>query len=431
MGIQDLIITPIYFIILLAAAYAVRPLVTNPQTKPYFIPGLLVKFIGAIAIGLVYQFYYSWGDTYTFFREARIIWNIFIQSPIEGLRIIFQDTNSVTDLFVYTNRLWTFKSPNNFAMVRLLSFVNLFTFNTYSATALLLSTFSFSGSWAFFSSVSLKYPNVLKKLAIGILFIPSVVIWASGIFKDTITFASLMWLSWAIFNIIENKNGKIRHYSIAIVATYIIASIKVYILICFLPLAVLWFFLNKGASIKNVVLRLLVLPFLIVFAIFFGYLGAQQAGSTDEKYALENIATTAQVTAYDIAYYSGAGGSTYTLGQLDGSWSSMLKLMPQAINVSLFRPYLWEVNNPLMLLSAIESFFFTCLSLIVIFTKPYAIREMVSNPFILFCFGFSVIFAFSVGISTFNFGTLVRYKIPMMPFYALFLVLIDYRKKYE
>jgi hypothetical protein len=31
-------------------------------------------------------------------------------------------------------------------------------------------------------------------------------------------------------------------------------------------------------------------------------------------------------------------------------------------------------------------------------------------------------FAFAVGVSTFNFGTLTRYKIPLMPFYALALV---------
>ncbi|MEP3387049.1 MAG: hypothetical protein ABJO02_02620 [Reichenbachiella sp.] len=423
MGIQDLIITPFYFFILLIAAYMIRPLVTNSLTKKYFIPGLLAKFLGAIAIGLVYQFYYSWGDTYTYFREARIIWNIFLESPESALRLIFQSSDNVNDLFHYTNRLWTFKSSNNYSMVRILSFLNLFTFSTYSSTALLLACFSFTGSWAFYSSLCLRYTSEYKNLALAVLFIPSVIIWGSGIFKDTITFGALMWLAWSMFNLIENRKISSWHYIVAAISIVIIAAIKVYILICFIPMVAIWYFLQKAVNIKNVILKLLALPFLIVFAVAFAIFGAQQAANIDEKYAFENLATTAQITAYDIAYYSGAGGSTYTLGSLDGSWNSMLKLTPQAINVSIFRPYLWEVSNPLMLLSAFESLLFTLLTIKLIFRKKNLMSTIIENPFLLFCLTFSIIFAFAVGISTFNFGTLVRYKIPLMPFYAAFLVL--------
>ncbi|NNF02533.1 MAG: hypothetical protein HKN22_07590 [Bacteroidia bacterium] len=40
-----------------------------------------------------------------------------------------------------------------------------------------------------------------------------------------------------------------------------------------------------------------------------------------------------------------------------------------------------------------------------------------------FCIIFSLFFAFSVGLSTSNFGSLVRYKIPLLPFFvaALFI----------
>ena len=45
------------------------------------------------------------------------------------------------------------------------------------------------------------------------------------------------------------------------------------------------------------------------------------------------------------------------------------------------------------------------------------------------CFIFSITFAFAVGITTPNFGTLVRYKIQCMPFYiAMLFMLLDYKK---
>jgi hypothetical protein len=51
------------------------------------------------------------------------------------------------------------------------------------------------------------------------------------------------------------------------------------------------------------------------------------------------------------------------------------------------------------------------------------------NPAIIYCFWFSVLFALFVGATTLNFGTLVRYKIPCLPFYIIALVLILERKK--
>ena len=117
-------------------------------------------------------------------------------------------------------------------------------------------------------------------------------------------------------------------------------------------------------------------------------------------------------------------GSGYTLGELDGTWQSMVKLAPQAINISLFRPYLWEVTNPLMLLSALEGLVLFLLTLQVIWRVRWKTISYLQKPDILFCLVFAFVFAFAVGVSTFNFGTLSRYKIPMMPYFLLALGII-------
>jgi hypothetical protein len=49
---------------------------------------------------------------------------------------------------------------------------------------------------------------------------------------------------------------------------------------------------------------------------------------------------------------------------------------------------------------------------------------VLTDPLIMYCFLFSLVFAMFVGASTLNFGTLVRYKIPCLPFYAISLFLI-------
>jgi hypothetical protein len=95
--------------------------------------------------------------------------------------------------------------------------------------------------------------------------------------------------------------------------------------------------------------------------------------------------------------------------------------------VTLFRPYLWEVKNPVMLLSAVESTAMLIFAFYIFVINPgftKCMRFIGSNPFVLFCLVFSIAFAFAVGFSTYNFGSLVRYKIPMIPFFlsALFVI---------
>jgi hypothetical protein len=130
-------------------------------------------------------------------------------------------------------------------------------------------------------------------------------------------------------------------------------------------------------------------------------------------------------------YYTGRdAGSGYSLGELDGSFGSMIRLAPQAINVSLFRPYLWEVNNQFMLLSCLESTFLLGFTLLILFRENFRAFRALTQPDIFFALSFSITFAFAVGVSTYNFGTLVRYKIPLLPFFALALILIaDYSRR--
>lgn len=124
-------------------------------------------------------------------------------------------------------------------------------------------------------------------------------------------------------------------------------------------------------------------------------------------------------------------GSSYDLGEFAPNIGGMLTKLPAAVNVTLFRPYLWEASKVIVFLSAIEAFLFLFLTLKIIFV--IGIKKVWStintDPTIQFCLIFSVIFAFAVGISSYNFGALSRYKIPCLPFYALALILIYYRNK--
>ena len=427
MDFRDFIVTPIYLILLFFISIVVRGRLSDPVLKRYFLPALWLKVFGAIALGFLYQFYYAGGDTFNYHTYgSRIIWEAFTQDVSQGIRLILNETTEKNwDLNQYIYRILFYYDAKSFFIVRIAAIFDLLTFSTYSSTAIFFALFSFLGSWAFFLTFYREFPHLHKWLALAILFIPSVLFWGSGILKDTITLGALGLLTFSIHQIAIKGNRSVGNILLLLISFYLIFSVKKYILMCFLPAAFFWIYAGRLFSMGTFVFRILFLPFIIAAALVTGYWGVAKLTESDQQYSLDAIAKTARITAYDIRYYTGKdAGSGYSLGELDGSMGNMIQLAPAAVNVSLFRPYLWEVRNPLMLLSALESLTFLLVTIYLLLKYTRAFFKALTDSNILFCLVFSIVFAFGVGVSTYNFGTLARYKIPLLPYYALALVLL-------
>jgi hypothetical protein len=104
----------------------------------------------------------------------------------------------------------------------------------------------------------------------------------------------------------------------------------------------------------------------------------------------------------------------------------MLVLFPLGIVNTFFRPFLWDVRSPMMIFSALEALAFLALTYIcfrrVGVGKTF--NMIFSDPVIAFCFVFALLFGGIIGATTVNFGALVRYKLPCIPFYALAFILV-------
>jgi hypothetical protein len=429
--LRDLIVTPLLLIVVYVGVYTVRPYVTDAATRKYFVPAITFKILGAIALGIIYQFYYDGGDTYSYHTHgSRQIWEAFMDSPMRGLKLLWGNDSHV-NVYQYSSRIYFFNDDQSYFLIRIAALFDLLTFSSYSATAVFFALLSFTGMWMFFITFYSRYPHLHRGLAITAFFLPSVFFWGSGILKDTLTIASLGAATYCFHGLFIKRKISIRYVVGLMLSIVIIFSIKKFILQAFLPALLVWAVAHNFSAIKSVATKLILVPVAALLVVYGAYYMVVKVGEDDERYAVSKLAKTAKVTAYDIRYWSGRGaGSGYTLGELDGTFTSMIRLAPQAINVSLFRPYLWEVKNPLMFISALESFLFLIFTGYVLYTVRGKLRLAFGNPDVIFGLVFSLSFAFAVGVSTFNFGTLVRYKIPLLPFYLMALVVIlNYRNK--
>ncbi|WP_026998963.1 hypothetical protein [Eisenibacter elegans] len=430
MDLKDLVLTPLFLLFLVVVLQAWRNSIRQPLYRKQFLPAVRLRLLGAVALGLIYQFYYGGGDTFVFFRDSYHIWDALFDSPFKWLGLITVPANTYDpNLYDYTRRIYHFVDPPTYHVIRVSGFLSAFSFHTYSINALCFGLMGFSGSWALYKAFMTMYPHLPRLMAISALFVPSVVFWGSGLMKDTITFAATGWLFYGFYFGVVLRRQILFNIGLILLSILIIQAIKIYILIAFMPGAIFWIFLQYRARIRNYALRAVLLPFVIVISVPLSLAVVDRLTANNSRYQLDNIAATAKESAEWLEYVaSSQGGSVYTLGPMDGTLSGTVRLLPQAIIIAFFRPFLWEVRNPLMLLSALESALVSWLFLQILFSGKLSRLPslMLQQPFLILCLGFSIVLGFATATGSSNFGTLVRYKIPFMPFLAAYLYIVRY-----
>lgn len=428
---DDLVFGPIYFVAILLIAFFVRGIIVRDgdPLRKYFIPGLAVKLIGAAFVGVIYFFYYGGGDTTEYYNNSIVLYEAFSDSPYYFLRLLMAPPN-YDDPAIMTYKWWMYfhRDPQSWFYGKIASVLTMFAFNVYTPTALLMAVVSYSGVWALYVTLCRIYPDMYKKFALAVLFIPSVFFWGSGLLKDSMTFACVGWMTYATYHVFFRRRKVFLNLLVLALATYICLKIKPYIVFSISPAFIFWIFLHYRNTLQSPFLRFSFGPIAVMGSILFGFLIVRQLGSEYSAYSLEKAVKTAKnYQDWHDWLAENQGASGYSLGDIDGSFVSIVKTFPAAVNVTLFRPYLWETRNPVMLLSALESMLMLLFTLRIFFRTGirYTFVSLGRNPTAFFCIFFSLFFAFCVGFTAYNFGALVRYKIPCIPFFVAGLMVLD------
>jgi hypothetical protein len=190
----------------------------------------------------------------------------------------------------------------------------------------------------------------------------------------------------------------------------------------------LFLILARIKQTKNILLRY-ILKFSLPL-IFIGLLTFLSANSDDllKEYSSEKVleGISNQQKGFN-AQAERTDGAFFNLGEFDGSVSGLIAMAPKALVATFFRPFIWESRNLIMLLSSLEAVVMLIFTL-SLFLKPRGFliffSSLFKNALVLYCIAFAILFGIFVGISTFNFGSLVRYKIPCIPFFVCGLLII-------
>ena len=410
-----------------------RKKIESEKLKAYHRNAFWVKVFASFCYSM-FVLYISPGDTTTlYFPEGYNLYKLVLHDP-SNLHLLFEPGKNINaNILAHPRQIGYFTDPGNFMVIRVTAFLCFLTFGKYLVINLVFAMIAFSGIWRLYRFFYEQFPQLHKQFAIAILFLPTFTFWSSGILKEPLVISALGWLTYSLYKLAYEKKKLIKNTLRVSLAIYIFSAIKIYILLAYLPAFVVFLLLKNAMLVKSAFFKVLLAVIFFGASIFIfireGDNMIESLGKFGSQDLTENISMR-QENFQDQGKKS--DGSFFTLNvAFDGTLQGFIKLAPAALVATLFRPFIWESRNVSTLLSSLESLaimLFTLFVLIKVGIRKF-ITSIITRPIILYCFSFSVVFAVFVGASTLNFGTLVRYKIPAMPFYVISLMLIFFYNK--
>lgn len=408
----------------------------NQLEYKYYIPNILVKIFFAISYGVFYIYINGGGDTTAYFESATALNNLFFKSP----ELYFKQLFSAPNQFQYSTFFdsvtgyppgWIYREPEGFFVSKIISVLSFFTLKSYFTMTIILASISAHATWRLYQLVkSFKICNE-KLLALGVLFLPSVNFWCSGISKDTIVFTATVYMIYNAFKIISNEHkSSIANYVIIFLMAFLTYHIRSFILVA--VMVPLFFSISArvvrslgGGNMAVIAFRSIVL--------IIGILGIGRSFilQSEQDFISSNSALQeASSIQSDFQSNNTYGDKKYDLGNVEFTSVGLLKVMPIATLTGIYRPFFWEALSPTLILNGLESIIF------LYFTYLFFRRKFIqkwnfirSHEFLIFCLVFIIIIGFMTGMTSILYGVLVRLRAPLLPFlfvllttdYALFI----------
>lgn len=429
----DYILLPLY----LALFYALVRKMSNKYTedlKKIMLIAFGLRMLGSIGYAMLVQYYYGYGDSFTYYNGGEFFTNQ-IHSDLSNVSYLFSSYKEATDWY---NSIegdvmmgGYFATPANNLVMRISAVISFLAFHKFLIISLFFGLFSFLGQWKLFlvfDDIN-KHRN-RKLMAFAILYSPSIWFWGSGLMKDPICLGALGLIIHILYQFFAKRKFSIRNLVFLFALIYVITTVKSYITsILMISIAVMLFSIFLR-SIKNTVFRytlLFVMLGLTGLIVYTSDFSSELTKIAEESVAqIEEFKTNYQATLQE----EGSKGGFTSTKQIDPSFSGLLLNSPGVIFSCLFRPFLWESSKLIILFTSLESMILLGCTIYLMIKMGIIrfFRIIFKTPFLLFCFIMSMLFALVIGYTTFNFGTMIRYKIIFLPLY--YYMLVDLYTKY-
>ncbi len=427
-GLFDICLSSFYIIIIYFFCKKIqkKKLELYPEYE-YFTYGLSAKLVGAIIFVLFSVYYYKSGDTFRYFRVAENLRNYPFLEYKELGNLFLTPFSKISTIDYYClefpNRYYERSTTWFFA--RFLFLINILSFGSYLTSSILISFVSFVGVWLGYISFARIYSKLRKVLFFPFFLIPTALFWSSGILRDTIIVGIVGVLIYSFYQVVILKHKVIFSLFFGGASLVSIMSLKPVLFYILFPSLFLWwllYFIGRQTSLKRGVINL---SGVVILLIILGGIMNTYIVDRNEKYEIQNLLNTLNGFQTIHPDFKRAN-SAFSLGSPDDDLWRVMRKTPNAINVTLFRPYLWEVKSFVVFIAAIESLLLLLFLLFVIIVLNKKIgRAIFRNKEVVFLLFFALLYGVVTGLSASDFGALTRFKIPAVLFFIISLIILS------
>jgi hypothetical protein len=449
---MQLILPSIYALLFITLILKMNFFVIPSVTKLNLVLLFILKIAAAIAVGLIYTYYYTGADFNSYFLDSKVMIHNLAKNDNQTYLAIASGYEDFP--LLYSSKI----------MIFLNAFLQIFSFGNIYVHFLFFCYFSFIGLTALLK-IFLKHFPLKKQIVIALFFIPGILFWGSAPLKESVIIgATGLLIYFTDFGL--NKKYSVMQVMYVLLLIGFIAFLKIYVLMALLPAMAcnlivsltsdkLWLLKYTGVIIIFSLAAFLlssVIPdldlskqisdkqaksisearggvFLVNDKNFISidYSSSDRVlqlmsdstyrindGSSYLKWELNNMADTTYITnskdtaAYRILYSIVPANSIMPVKRVGYSYKQIIFSSPFAFVNTLIHPTLFEINSSLYLICAIENLLIIViiLSAIIFFDRSVLKKKEI----IFFCFTFAIIIYALIGITVPTIGAMVRYK---------------------
>ncbi len=416
----DHLITLLFLIVFLVVIVRWRFFDVPEIPRWYLAIIFLLKFMAGVTLAFLFRKYFNGGDTYQYFESACRLYELALDNPRAFLQVMAGRQHPELNAFYDSLPLWKSHSLFDFdvqTIIRLNALIRFVSFGIYNVHVLFFSFFSLVGIMAMYRMMRRAVWENRQWLFAGLFLFPSLMFWTSGILKEGVLILGMGLLLYGLHLYLRTGNRIRSSLLYLLIGLMVMLLVKIYVLILLLP-GLLSLILAKRSS-KNILVKFAVthlVYFLIVFNLHHLLTAFNAVELLHEK----------QHHSVVFAQYMQSRSIIYPPA-IEPSVASIIRQLPAAVFSALKHPMITQAHNPFAFLAAIENLVFIgCLVLSLVFARKIK-REWLG--LFMLALSFAVLLYALIGFTTTTAGSLVRYKVPALPFLILIITMLNDRRK--
>jgi hypothetical protein len=379
-----------------------------------------LHILAAGALFIIYTRFYRdrhTADIFKFYDDSeRLYKNLFLSYPMDYFKLIFGFKNTeLMQIALNKTAFWykPFETPlfnDNRTIIRLNMIIRLFSHGIYGIHAALFTFLSFTGLVAIYKGFRRFFNDKLYALKIACFLTPSVLLWTSGILKESILMFGVGLIVLLVSYYLSDRLVTYKRIAILVCCTGLLFVTKPYILILLAPSFFTLITWELRIS-KSIALVFLASNLFVIFCIFI-------MGKYFPIFNVSHALYKMQQDFINVAHLS-QSKSYFDSALLDDSFVSIVMHVPEALFNSLLRPFSFFGGSILSLIASIENLVIIILLSFAIIYRSKIQDEM--KGLWLFLFGFCLLLFILIGLTVPVEGAIVRYKTPALPFLLILI----------